>query len=216
MCRGAAAHRANIRYMIEEVMHGHISTDTSSQAVAARKMALTVTADLPGTRFAPVGARTPVRMLMCAPSPHVVPDVDVSDCHELFRDSYRGFYSADPAVVDGSVDTALTTVQAAKERRPLACQGSGLRHMMKVLREAPNGSPAQLTAVRLCAEAALHDDTEVGWLTGQRCACAAATCRHTAVRTSVPPQHRTCFSGQAPWRKPSASRCLYVCDGWPC
>lgn len=131
---GAAEHRARIEYMINEVRHGRISTDTSSQAVSAQKTALTVTADLP--------------------------DVDVSTCDPMFQECFRGFYASSPEVVEGSAETALSTIQAAKARRPLACKGSGLLHMMKLLREAPNGSSTQLTAVRLCAEAGLHDETE--------------------------------------------------------
>lgn len=146
----------------------------------------------------------------CAPLTTALPgpDIDVSDCHPLFRDSFRGFYSPDAAVVDGSVDTALTTVQAAKERRPLACQGNGLKHMMKVLREAPDGSPAQLTAVRLCAEAGLHDDTEVRARTG-------GVHRFCAISLSLQMFDssfvgRTYSLGQAPWRRQCASHAPYV------
>ena len=96
LCSGAAEHCARIEYMINEVRHGRISTDTSSQAVSAQKTALTVTADLP--------------------------DVDVSTCDPMFQECFRGFYASSPEVVEGSAETALSTIQAAKARRPLACK----------------------------------------------------------------------------------------------
>jgi len=43
-------------------------------------------------------------------------------------------------------------------------QGSGVKHMLFALRNTKNGSPGQLSAVRLCAEAGLHDATEVSML----------------------------------------------------
>lgn len=57
--RGVEAHRRSIQPMLDTVLKGPMGRDTSKAAVAAIRMAQTVTADLPGTR----DVTAPVRFL---------------------------------------------------------------------------------------------------------------------------------------------------------
>jgi len=86
--------------------------------------------------------------------------IDFSGCHELFREAYKKFYSSDLDVVKEGVKHAILCLKTKKARRPFTIQGNGATHILHVV-NLRAGSELLLACVRLLAEAALHDKTEV-------------------------------------------------------
>lgn len=78
----------------------------------------------------------------------------------MFAESYKRFYAKDRNEVLAAVNQALTDLKMKKENRPLTIKGNGAEHILHVvnLRAGPD---LLLQSVRLLAEAALHDSTEV-------------------------------------------------------
>ena len=81
-------------------------------------------------------------------------------CDEMFADSYQQFYSTDPSVVLSATKKALNLLKASKDNRPRTIKGNGAQHIIHVVNLKSN-KELKLQSVRLLAEAALHDMTEV-------------------------------------------------------